>query len=50
MTLQPYPICKGRIFKREKLKKPISCKKNSIISNHDLDEKNKIKFINQLFR
>ena len=53
MRLQPYPICKGRKFKRkklEKLKKPISCKKNSIISNHNLDEKNKIKFINQLFR
>jgi len=50
MKLQPYPICKGRKFTREKLKKLISCKKNSIISNHILDEKNKIKFINNLFR
>ena len=51
MKLQAYPICKGRKFKRKKLKKkPISCKKNSIISNHILDEKNKIKFINNLFR
>ena len=50
MKLQTYPICKGRKFKREKLKRLISCKKNSIISNHILDEKNKIKFINNLFR
>lgn len=50
MKLQPYPVCKGRTFKREKLEKPISCNKNSIISNNFLDEKNKIKFINLLFR
>jgi hypothetical protein len=50
MRLQPYPICKGKKFKRKKLKKPISSKKTSLISNHLLDEKNKIKFINQLFR
>jgi len=51
--LNPYTICKGRKFKREKLKKlikPISCKKNSIISNYNLTEKNKIRFITQLFR
>lgn len=51
--LIPYPICKGRKFKREKLKKlirPISCKKKSIISNYNLSEKNKIRFITQLFR
>jgi len=50
MKLQTYPICKGRKFKREKLEKPISCKKNAIISNNNLDEKNKIKFINLIFR
>ena len=51
MKLQPYPRCKGRKFKRKKLKKKlISCEKKSIISNHILDEKNKIKFINNLFR
>lgn len=53
MILKPYLICKGRKFKREKLKKlikPICCKKNSIILNQKLDEKNKIKFITQLFR
>ena len=53
MPLQLYKRCKGRKFKRDKLKKlikPISCKKNSIICNSCLTEKNKIKFITQLFR
>jgi len=51
--MKPYPYCKGRKFKKDKLKKlikPISCMKNSIISNNDLIEKNKLKFITQLFR
>jgi hypothetical protein len=51
--LKPYPRCKGRKFfrkKLKKLKKPISCKKNSIISNYNLNEKNKLRFITQLFR
>jgi len=49
----PYKICKGRKFKSiklDKLIKPISCVKNSIICNHNLLEKNKIRFITQLFR
>ena len=53
MLLTPYPICKGRKFKREKLKKlirPISCKKKSVIFNYNLSEKNKIRFITQIFR
>jgi len=50
MKFKPYPVCKGRTFKREKLEKPICCKKNSIISNDLLDEKTKIKFIGLLFR
>jgi hypothetical protein len=53
MKLKPYIICKGRKFKKEKLKKlirPISNQKRSIISNYNLSEKSKIKFITQLFR
>ena len=53
MILKPYPPCKGRKFKRKKLKKlvrPIICKKKSIIENYSLTEKNKIKFITQFFR
>lgn len=49
----PYPYCKGRKYKKDKLKKlikPISCMKKSIISNFNLIEKNKLKFITQLFR
>lgn len=52
--LKPYKPCKGKKFKREKayfkLKKPISCKKRSIISDYLLTEKNKHRFITQLFR
>ncbi len=51
--LKIYKFCKGRKFKRKKLKKlikPISCRKKSIISNYNLLEKNKIKFLTQLFR
>jgi len=53
MILKAYNICKGRKFKREKLKKlikPISCKKNSIIFNYMLSEKNKVRFLTQFFR
>jgi hypothetical protein len=53
MSLQLYKRCKGRKFKREKLKKlikPIVCKKNSRILNYTLTEKNKIRFVTQLFR
>lgn len=53
MLLNLYKCCKGRKFKREKLKKlikPISCKKKSIILNYKLSEKNKIRFILQFFR
>jgi len=53
MIKTPYPICKGRKFRKDKLKKlikPISCLKNSIIYNYSLSEKNKLKFITQLFR
>jgi len=45
--------CVGRKFYRpklDKLKKPISCKKKSIICNNALSEKNKIRFLTQLFR
>lgn len=49
MILKIYPICKGWKFKRKK-KKVFSSKKKDIISNYNLDEKNKIKFINQLFK
>lgn len=48
-----YSNCKGRKFKKEKLKKlkkPISCEKKSIIFNSDISEKNKIRFIAQIFR
>jgi hypothetical protein len=48
-----YPNCKGRKFKKEKLKKlkkAISCEKKSIISNSNISEKNKIRFITQIFR
>lgn len=51
--IKPYPLCKGRKFKRAKLKKlikPISCRKNAVICNINLNEKNKIRFITQLFR
>ena len=51
--LKPYSICKGRKFRKkklEKLKKPISCQKNSVIFNYNIIEKNKIRFITQLFR
>jgi len=51
--LKIYKFCKGRKYRREKLKKlikPISCRKKSIISNYNLLEKNKIKFLTQLFR
>lgn len=53
MILKSYNRCKGRKFKREKLKKlikPISCKKNSIIFNYMLSEKNKVRFLTQFFR
>ena len=53
MSLQLYKRCKGRKFKRDKLKKlikPISCRKKSTIFNYKLSEKNKIRFITQLFR
>lgn len=50
MILKPYTICKGRKIKREKLNKPISCKKFSNIFNYNLNEKDKIRFIMQLFR
>jgi len=53
MILIPYPVCKGRKFKRkklEKLKKPIVCKKHSILSNYKFSEKNKIRFLTQIFR
>ena len=45
--------CKGRKFHRprlDKLKKSISCQKKSIICNSSLSEKNKIRFLTQLFR
>jgi hypothetical protein len=42
--------CKGRKYHRDKLRKSISCQKKSIISNDVLSEKNKIRFITQLFR
>jgi len=48
-----YKPCKGRKFLREKLKKLIRCKatlKKSIICNNSLLEKNKIRFITQIFR
>jgi hypothetical protein len=48
-----YKSCKGRKFLREKLKKLIRCKANlkqSIICNNVLSEKNKIRFITQIFR
>jgi len=51
--LKPYSSCKGRKFKKEKLKKlirPLCCKKKSIIYNYNIIEKNKIRFITQLFR
>jgi len=51
--LKPYYICKGRKFKKEKLKKlirPISCKKKSVISNYNINDKDKIRFITQIFR
>jgi hypothetical protein len=52
--LKPYKVCKGKKFKREKvvnkLLKPISCKKRSTISDYLLTEKNKHRFITQLFR
>ena len=51
--LYPYPSCKGRKFKKKKLKKlikAISCRKKSIIENYNLTEKNKIRFIQQFFR
>ena len=53
MKLRPYPICKGRKFKKKKLRKlikNISCYKKSIINNYNLLEKNKIRFIQQFFR
>jgi len=53
MKLNPYPFCKGRKFKKKKLRKlikNISCYKKSIINNYDLTEKNKIRFIQQFFR
>jgi hypothetical protein len=52
MKIIPYGACKGkrRKFKNDKFKKPISCNKKSIISNYNLNEKNKIRFLTQLFR
>lgn len=50
MVLKAYTICKGRKVKREKLTKPISCKKFSNIQNYNLNEKDKMRFITQLFR
>ncbi len=53
MILKPYNNCRGRKFKRKKLKKlikPLSCRKKSILSNNCLSEKNKIRFITQIFR
>jgi len=54
MKLKPYPICKGRKFKKKKklrkLIKNISCYKKSTINNYNLSEKNKIRFIQQFFR
>lgn len=44
---------KGRRYKNDKLiklKKPISFIKHSIISNHFLTDKNKIRFLTQIFR
>lgn len=46
----PYKPCKGRIKEIEKLKKPLCILKNSKICNSSLLEKNKIKFLNQLFK
>jgi len=48
-----YTPCKGRKFLRKKLQKLIRCKANlkqSVICNNSLLEKNKIKFITQIFR
>jgi hypothetical protein len=45
--------CRGRKFKKDKLKKltkPISCEKQSIISNFNISEKDKVRFITQIFR
>jgi len=44
--------CIRKLIKRRviKFKRPFSCRKYSIISNDKLNEQNKIKFINQLFR
>lgn len=45
--------CRGRKFKNKKLKKlkkPISFLKNSIICNECLTDKNKIRFLTQIFR
>lgn len=53
MQLTPYPSCIGSKVKRKKLrlkaKRPISCKKFSIIADNFVSQKNKIKFIEQLF-
>jgi len=51
--LKPYKPCKGRKFWRPKLQKLVRCyanRKKSIICNSILLEKNKIRFITQLFR
>lgn len=53
MRLSPYIVCKGRKFKKEKLKKlirPICINKRSILNNYNFTEKDKIRFITQLFR
>lgn len=53
MKWRPYSPCKGRKFKKKKLRKlikNISCYKKSIINNYNLTEKNKIRFIQQFFR
>jgi len=53
ITFKPYKPCKGRKFKRKKLKKlikPICTRKNAVICNNSLFEKNKIRFLTQLFR
>lgn len=45
-----FSMRRKRKKRREKLIRPICCKKKSIISNHSLLEKNKIRFITQIFR
>jgi len=51
VSIRPYKRCKGRKYRViEKLYRSKIIKKRSIISNHILTEKNKVRFLTQLFR